>query len=186
MARLVAEQDWEARAIQVFGKAVVQPRLIAWAGGVAYRYSGQTLAPRKWTPTLQALLERVVGATGVVYNHVLLNRYRDGSDHMGMHADDERELGRCPHIAALSLGTARRFVLADRKSRRRHTLWLEPGSLLVMGGSIQHRWRHGVPKQPHLQTERINVTFRLLVREPGPRRSRSGTKPENPPAVGSG
>lgn len=166
---LVEEMNWEARAIQAMGKSVLQPRLIAWAGGVPYRYSGQTLESRPWTPTLTHLLQRVVLQTGVPYNHVLLNRYRDGKDHMGMHADDERELGRCPTIAALSLGVRRRFVLMPKRKGvrpRRVDIWLEPGSLLVMGGSIQHRWRHGVPKQADLQQERINVTFRLLVRGP--------------------
>lgn len=172
---LVEELSWEGRAIQAMGKSVLQPRLIAWSGGVPYRYSGQTLEPRPWTKTLAELLERVVVETGVLYNHVLLNRYRDGRDHMGMHADDERELGRCPTIAALSLGVARRFVLRPKHRGmrpKRHDVWLEPGSLLVMGGNIQHRWRHGVPKQVDLGEERINVTFRFLVSGP-----RKPTKP---------
>lgn len=166
--RLVDELEWEARPINVFGKSILQPRLIAWAGGVPYRYSGQTLPPRSWTPSLEQLLERVFRQTGVPYNHVLLNRYRDGKDHMGRHADDERELGRDPTIAAVSVGVRRRFVIEAKakRAKKKHTVWLEPGSLLVMGGRIQHRYRHAVPKQEHLEAERINVTFRLLVRSP--------------------
>lgn len=168
-AALVEELTWEGRAIQAMGKSVMQPRLIAWASGVPYRYSGQTLEPRPFTPTTHDLLNAVMRHTGVPYNHVLFNRYRDGQDHMGMHADDEPELGRCPTIAALSLGVRRRFVLMPKRKGvrpRRVDLWLEPGSLLVMGGTIQHRFRHGVPKQASLQSERINVTFRLLVSNP--------------------
>lgn len=165
--RLVRELEWSARPIQVFGKSILQPRLIAWAGGVMYRYSGQTLPPRPWTPALEALLERVFQATGVPYNHVLLNRYRDGKDHMGRHADDEPELGRDPTIAAISLGARRRFVLEPKRKRgRKTTIWLESGSLMVMGGRTQHRFRHAVPKQERLDEERINVTFRFLVRAP--------------------
>jgi len=169
--RLSNELDWEARPIRVFGRSLLQPRLIAWAGGVPYRYSGQTLPTRPWTPALTELLERVFRTTGVPYNHVLLNRYRDGNDHMGRHADDEPELGRDPTIAAVSLGVRRRFVLEPKSKRgkRRHDLWLEPGSLMVMGGRTQHRFRHRVPKDDRIDEERINVTFRLLVRGP-PRR----------------
>ncbi len=167
---LVGETAWEARAINIFGKSVMQPRLIGWAGSVHYRYSGQTLEPRVWGPNLSALLDRVCRDTGLVFNHALLNRYRNGRDNMGMHADDERELGWEPTIAAVSLGVRRRFVLASKKRKRqRVSIWLEPGSLMVMCGRTQHRFRHGVPRQDRLQEERINVTFRMLVRPP-PRR----------------
>lgn len=168
-AQLVRELDWQARPIRVFGREIMQPRLIAWAGGLPYRYSGQTLPPRPWTPALEALHARVFASTGVPYNHVLLNRYRDGRDHMGRHADDEPELGRDPTIAAVSLGVRRRFVIEPKRRGRRINVWLEPGSLLVMGGRMQHHYRHAVPKEDRLTEERINVTFRYLIRLP-PRR----------------
>jgi alkylated DNA repair dioxygenase AlkB len=168
------EVAWEQRAIVVAGRSIVQPRLIGWAGVEAYRYSGQTLPPRESGPTLAALTERVNTATDTWFDHVLLNRYRDGRDSMGLHADDEPELGRCPVVAAVSLGVARRFVV-QRKGRRRGrptSLTLEHGSLLVMGGTMQHGWYHGVPKQPSVTGERINVTFRTLRGPPGFREPR--------------
>lgn len=168
-AQLIEQVEWEQRPITVFGKEVLQPRLIGWAGDRPYRYSGQTLPPRRFGSALCSLLERVQAATGLEFDHVLLNRYRDGSDHMGMHADDEPELGPDPQIAALSLGAARRFVLEPKPKKLRHrkiSMTLEPGSLLVMGGRMQHGWRHGVPKQPSAAGERINVTFRRLVSDP--------------------
>lgn len=173
-ARLVSELEWHARPINVFGRSVLQPRLIAWAGGLPYRYSGQTLPPQPWTPTLTELLERLFRTTGVFYNHVLLNRYRDGRDHMGRHADDEPELGRDPTIAAISFGAPRRFVIESksRRYRKKRTIMMEPGSLMVMGGRMQHRFRHAVPKQERIEDERINVTFRFLTRLPVPGRRR--------------
>ena len=50
------------------------------------------------------------------FNHVLANRYRDGADSMGFHADDEPEFGPDPLIATLSLGASRRFRLAPRRA----------------------------------------------------------------------
>ena len=50
------EMTWEQREIVLFGRRILQPRLIAWAGDLGYRYSGQTLEPRAFTPTLQQLL----------------------------------------------------------------------------------------------------------------------------------
>ena len=53
LAALRAELGWEHRAVVLFGRAIVQPRLVAWAGSIGYRYSGQTSSParsrRLWT-----------------------------------------------------------------------------------------------------------------------------------------
>jgi alkylated DNA repair dioxygenase AlkB len=167
-ARLRQELAWEQRAIALFGKAVVQPRLIAWAGNLPYRYSGQTLEPRPMPQLMGELTRAVIGATGVEFNHVLANRYRDGNDSMGYHADDEPELGEEPTVASLSFGIARRFVLRSRTSKREPPLeiMLGAGALVVMGGACQHRYRHGIPKQPALRAERISLTFRRLLSGP--------------------
>ncbi|MEO1229249.1 MAG: alpha-ketoglutarate-dependent dioxygenase AlkB [Myxococcota bacterium] len=172
---LVDELEWSQRPIVVFGREVLQPRLIAWAGDRPYRYSGQVLPAQPFGPVLDGLRRRVEERTSLTFDHVLLNRYRDGQDHMGMHADDEPELGEDPQIAALSLGARRRFVIEPKPKKlrkRRLSFSLESGSLMVMGGRMQHSWRHGVPKQASVENERVNVTFRLLRYDPGmaPRR----------------
>ncbi len=94
LTALRGELEWEQREIVLFGRRILQPRLIAWAGEVGYRYSGQTLEPRAFTPAARRLLERVRAEAGAPFNHVLVNRYRTGEDSMGLHADDEPELGR--------------------------------------------------------------------------------------------
>jgi alkylated DNA repair dioxygenase AlkB len=167
MQSLIDAYDWEQRPINVFGREVMQPRLIAWSGTLPYAYSGQVLEPRPFAEPLLELTAEVSRIAGVELNHVLLNRYRDGNDSMGMHSDDEPELGRDPIIAAISLGAPRRFVMVHKKKKRdRFSLVLENGSLLVMGGTMQHKFRHGVPKQKSVTAQRINVTFRRLLRPP--------------------
>jgi alkylated DNA repair dioxygenase AlkB len=158
------ELAWEQREIVLYGKRIMQPRLVAWGGEVPYRYSGQTLPPRPLTPTVRALMQRAGAAAGVPFNHVLANRYRDGSDSMGLHADDEPELGPAPVVATLSLGAVRRFVLVPRRPRdgERRSLDLPHGSLLVMGGACQQRFRHGLPRTPAVRAERISLTFRWV------------------------
>src|SRR5262245_4975491 len=76
LAALREEMAWEQREIVLFGRKVLQPRLIAWAGELGYRYSGQTLEPRAFTPALETLLARVGQRCGARFNHVLANRYR--------------------------------------------------------------------------------------------------------------
>jgi len=162
------ELAWEQREIVLFGRRILQPRLIAWAGELGYRYSGQTLEPRAFTPAAQRLLARVRAQTGVLFNHVLVNRYRSGEDSMGLHADDEPELGPDPVVAIVSLGTARRLVIKPRRKadRARHDLELGHGALVVMGGTCQRHYVHGVPRQAGIQGERISLTFRRLLRAP--------------------
>lgn len=168
LEQLTAELPWEQRPIVVAGREVMQPRLLAWGGDLPYRYSGQQIEPRPLHPALAELMARAAAACEVPFNHAMANRYRDGRDSIGMHADSEPELGREPVIAAVSLGVRRRFVL-ERKGRRRarRNLRLAHGSLLVMGGTCQQAWYHGVPRDPACERERINVTFRWLKGPPG-------------------
>ncbi|HXJ83477.1 MAG TPA: alpha-ketoglutarate-dependent dioxygenase AlkB, partial [Candidatus Methylomirabilis sp.] len=146
LAALRAEMAWEQREIVIFGRRILQPRLIAWAGDVGYRYSGQTIEPRAFTPALQGLLPRVSTRCGVTFNHVLANRYRSGDDSMGLHADDEPELGRDPVVAIVSLGATRRLLIRPRRKqeRDRYDRELRHGALLVMGGTCQRHYVHGV------------------------------------------
>jgi len=162
------ELVWEQREIVLYGRRVLQPRLIAWAGERAYRYSGQTLEPRAVTAHVQPLFAAVAARTHVPFNHVLVNRYRDGRDSMGFHADDEAELGDNPQVATISLGATRRFVLRPRRGRDTEPLAydLTHGSLLIMGGTCQRQYHHGIPKQPPVTEERVSLTFRWLREDP--------------------
>ena len=168
LAALREELAWEQREVILFGRPILQPRLIAWAGDIGYRYSGQTLEPRPFTPTVSALSARVSERAGVPFNHVLLNRYRTGDDSIGLHADDERELGEDPVVATVSLGASRRLVLVPRRKSDgpRRTVDLGHGALFVMGGTCQRHFRHGIPREPAVRAERISLTFRRILCDP--------------------
>jgi alkylated DNA repair dioxygenase AlkB len=168
LAALQSELAWEQREIVLFGRRILQPRLIAWGGELPYRYSGQTLPPRPFTGAVAELVLRIAARAAVPFNHVLANRYRDGRDSMGFHADDEPELGPDPQVATLSLGATRHLVVVPRKRRdgekRRYAL--QAGDLFVMGGTCQRHFHHGLPREPKAPAERISLTFRHLLRPP--------------------
>lgn len=165
MHRLIADCDWRQERITVYGKPYLQPRLSAWYGDCAYRYSGIRLEPEPLSPLLTDLKRRVEDLTASEFNSVLLNYYRDHNDSMGMHADDERELGPQPVIASLSLGATRQFRLKHRHDRERPTinLPLPSGSLLLMRGETQRYWKHGIARQRAACGARLNLTFRKIV-----------------------
>jgi len=162
LARLIDETPWRADTIVVFGKRYLQPRLTAWYGEASYSYSGLTLAPLPMTPLLSALRAAVEQATGHRFNSVLLNYYRNGEDSMGMHSDDEPELGPQPVIASLSFGASRNFILRHRSSKHTLKLALDDGSLLLMAGSLQKHWLHGINKTKKAINPRVNLTFRYI------------------------
>ncbi|GHA85555.1 alpha-ketoglutarate-dependent dioxygenase AlkB family protein [Cognatilysobacter bugurensis] len=160
---------WQVHRVRLFGREHRAPRLSAWIGDAdaAYGYSGTRHVPAPWPAALGPVRERLRDALGVDFNGVLANLYRDGSDTMGWHADDERELGPAPVIASLSLGATRRFVLKHRTCADvRLAIELPHGSLLVMSGATQQHHRHALPRTARPIGERLNLTFRRIA-QPG-------------------
>jgi alkylated DNA repair dioxygenase AlkB len=160
--RLLRETAWRHDTVVVYGKRYLQPRLSAWHGEASYTYSGLRLEPLPMTPLLAQLRAAVEDATGRRYNSVLLNYYRDGADSMGMHSDDEPELGPQPAIASLSYGATRSFILRHKRSKRTVKLELEDGNLLLMAGDMQQNWLHGINKTAKPTGPRLNLTFRYI------------------------
>ena len=161
--RLLAETPWRAETVVVFGKRHLQPRLSAWYGDASYTYSGLRLDPLAWTPLLLAIRSAVETVCRTRFNSVLLNLYRDERDSMGMHSDDEPELGPDPVIASLSFGATRTFILKHKREKHTVRLPLTDGGLLLMGGATQQNWLHGINKSTRPLGSRINLTFRYIV-----------------------
>ena len=153
--------QWEQKP-GIFGH--MQPRLIASYGdtGITYKYSGVENVALPWTTTLLEIKKKIEAAQGD-YNYCLLNRYRSGSDSMGWHADDEPEMGNV--IGSLSLGATRKFRIRHNVTRETKTFLAGNGTLIIMAGTMQQFWQHEVPKTKQNVGERINLTFRKIVKE---------------------
>jgi alkylated DNA repair dioxygenase AlkB len=163
------ELAWEQKEIFLFGRKVMQPRLVAWYGEkkAVYKYSGLELTPLPWHPVLQELRKRLEDFTGCNYNSVLANAYRNGNDSMGWHSDNEPELGAKPVIASISLGADRAFRVRRAGNRQRvagksSAIVLGHGSLLVMKGASQALYQHALPKTRRKTELRINLTYRQI------------------------
>ncbi|MCI4567645.1 alpha-ketoglutarate-dependent dioxygenase AlkB [Lysobacter sp. CFH 32150] len=156
---------WERHRIRLFGREHDSPRLSCWIGDpeASYRYSGTHFEPRPWPDSLLPVRARLRDELCIDFNSVLANLYRDGRDAMGLHSDNEVELGTRPVIASLSLGATRRFVLKHRGDPdRKLALDLPHGSLLVMSGETQRNYRHALPRTAKQVGARINLTFRRI------------------------
>ena len=165
--KLDKETVWKQEKIRLYGKVIPLPRLTAWFGdaGKTYMYSGITVEPEPWTPTLLEIKGRVEEVSEVTFNSVLLNHYRHERDSVSWHSDDEPELGENPVIGSVSFGDVRDFSTQTQNgqiSSKYKKIPLPDGSYLEMGGSTQHHWVHQIPKRSPKIGPRINLTFRII------------------------
>jgi alkylated DNA repair dioxygenase AlkB len=154
---------WQQNKIRMLGKWMDLPRLEAIYGdeGCDYIYSKSVLLqPLPWAECLKWLREKVEAHTGYRFNIVIGNRYRNGKDSIGWHADKEPTMGEKPAIASISLGATRRFSIKPRKDGELQHFELEHGSLVFMHPGCQTSHQHCVPKTSKPVGERINWTFR--------------------------
>ncbi|MBU3701686.1 MAG: alpha-ketoglutarate-dependent dioxygenase AlkB [Acidimicrobiia bacterium] len=166
-AALRVEIPWRQEHLRMFGSVVPVPRLEAWIAdeGLEYTYSGIAHTPQPWTPAVVAMRALCADLAGASFNSVLCNLYRDGNDGVDWHADDEREFGRHPVIASVSLGATRRFDFRRVDDHSVRTgVDLHHGDVVIMRGTTQELWRHRIPKTRRSVGERINLTFREVLR----------------------
>ena len=156
---------WKQESMNMYGKKIDFPRLTAWYGDndKPYKFSGITLQPLPWTTDILAIKNKIEPQAKVIFNSVLLNRYRDGNDSISWHTDAEPELGKNPIIASVNFGDTRKFQLRHINTKEKLEIELSHGSLLIMQGELQHFWQHQVPKTTQNVTERINLTFRVII-----------------------
>jgi len=165
LKRLLKEVPWQQHNIKLFGKQISQPRLTAFYAekGISYTYSGLQLKPDNFSTEIWDLKQKTEELTGFNFNTCLANLYRHGNDSMGWHADDEKVLGKNPVIASISLGGIRRFQFKHKTNKDlKESIELQHGSLLIMKGSMQHFWKHQLPKTKKEVSPRINLTYRKI------------------------
>ena len=157
--------NWETGYIKIFGKTHQIPRLQAWYADneIEYTYSGKKLQRHNWNNLLLEIKEKIENITSFKFNSVLANLYRDGNDSMGLHSDDEKELGQKPVIASLSLGESREIYFKHKNKKLNLIIPQASGQLIVMHGKTQEYWKHEIKKTKKIKKPRINLTFRNII-----------------------
>ena len=155
---------WRTATLTIAGQKRPLPRLQCWMAdqGRSYSYSGLKLSPHPWNPDVLRIKARLEQLCEHSFNSVLLNYYRDGSDSVSWHADDETELGPNPIVASVSLGAQRtlEFKPKFKTTTPKKQIVLGSGSILIMGKTIQNNWLHQLPKISGTIDPRISLTFR--------------------------
>ena len=163
---LLDDIHWKQDDITVYGKTYLQPRLTAFYADNknTYKYSNITMTPNPFQGDLLAIKNKIETELAITFTSCLANLYRDGADSNGWHADNEKELGKHPIIASVTLGAERAFHFKHKDDKSLKTkLMLQHGSLLIMQGDTQKNWLHQIPKTKKKIGKRINLTFRIIA-----------------------
>jgi alkylated DNA repair dioxygenase AlkB len=91
--------------------------------------------------------------------------------YLGPHIDSCRCFG--PEIVTFSLVSAAQFRLTDQKGRRRLTVTLNPGDVVVLQGEARQSWKHEILRHKRGRQSqgedpnwrRLSVTFRTVMKE---------------------
>ena len=172
---LLSLKPKERGKVIIFGKELDVPR---WqqSFGQSYYFSGlEHKAVEITDPYLIKLQKWVENHSGKKYNQILINWYTNGNEYIGPHSDDESQLERNSNIYSFSFGDTRIFKIEakpnykDKVKQSQIKISMYHNTCLVMGGEMQKRWKHSVPKKLKKEKEhqifgnvRINITFRCF------------------------
>ena len=152
---LVGAVPWREERMHIYDSIVRVPRLLA------HYAQGETLPHPVLEDARSALNAHYTKELGEPFVSVGLCLYRDGRDSVAWHGDRiARESQHDTMVAIVSLGATRPFALRPKSGGPGLRLQLGHGDLLVMGGSCQRTWLHGVPKVASCLGARISIQFR--------------------------
>ena len=149
--------------VVVFNKQCHQPRNVGFFSDDArgYTYSRQTMTAQPLTPATAQLLALVNDTFGARYNGILVNEYKDGTKHLGAHADSEHGLDPCAGVVSLSWGAERNLRIRDKRTKHiLHNVAARHLHALQMQGDFQEHYLHEIPVQKKVQQPRVSITFR--------------------------
>lgn len=154
LQELAASVRWRSEERTMYERRVQVPRLFA-----TLPHDGPI------PPLLERAREALSARYGEAFERLSLGYYRDGRDSVAWHGDYVARRLTSATVATISIGAPRAFQLRAKDGTERKTLSLGWGDLLVMGGTCQSTWEHGVPKVRQA-APRIAVMFRPVWQDP--------------------
>lgn len=148
--------------IIVYGKEVIQRRNVGFFSNdsIGYYYSKKLLKSQPLSENLKELLDLINDFFSCEFNGILVNKYKDGSDYVGLHTDDEDNLDDIG-IVALSIGAERKFRIRDiNNGKKILDVPTKSYHLLHMGGNFQKEFTHEIPVEKKIKDIRFSFTFR--------------------------
>lgn len=115
-------------------------------------------------PMVDYVRDRIKGTFGVYLEGCFLNLYKDGTDSLGWHADDDPNIDHSKPIAVITVGCGRPIEFKSKEpGSHPERVLLTPGSLLMMKPGMQSTHFHRIPKIAEPTGPRISLTYRGLL-----------------------
>jgi len=128
-----------------------------------YRYGSDWYPPvKEWTPTLRQIRDRIKETTGQYCNHVVVNRYTSGDDHIGYHHDKTPDFVEGTSVCTVSLGDSRVFQLKHIGTGEVTSYQTPHGSLQILDWNTNKHYKHRIAKTSKPVGERISLTYRSI------------------------
>lgn len=132
-----------------------------------YTYSGKTskgVTPPKAFQRLIDKITRDLGFPKGYFDMVLVNEYKDGSQKIGFHSDNEPILNNKgklnPSVVTISFGDTRNLILrANDGKTADYSISMDPGVGIIMGKNGQTNYKHGIVAENN-KTKRFSITLR--------------------------
>jgi alkylated DNA repair dioxygenase AlkB len=170
--------------VSMYGKAnAIERQTVDY--GLPYTYNKTAKPSIEWEPLALAIKEKLESQLGRKLLQCACNRYSTPSAYIGCHCDKKTPVNGVstpPNlIVSLSLGSLRQMALRPirpghegkgapafktmsevRREKDAIVLDLEPGSLVIFDGIVNHSWKHAIPQaeDKSVAGDRISLTFR--------------------------
>lgn len=155
-----SQYDTEHKSSDKFGKG----RRSMYFSDSEYKYSGTTRPANNGTPEMQRLVDKITTGLGFesgYFDMVLVNEYKDGSQKIGFHTDNEPILNNKgklnPSVVTISFGDNRTMIL--KGNGKEYKIPMVSGMGLVMGKDGQVNYKHGIDAEDN-KSKRFSITLR--------------------------
>jgi alkylated DNA repair dioxygenase AlkB len=128
---LERDLPWRTETMKMYDKVVDVPRLLARVDA---------------HPLIEQMRDALSERYGERFLYMPAALYRNGSDSVAFHGDTTARDMVEALVATVSLGEPRRFLMRPTEGGPSIALPLGRGDLVMMGGTFQRTWRHGIPK----------------------------------------
>lgn len=112
-----------------------------------------------WSESMMLVKDRIESRTGHRFETCVCIYYPDGNAGVDYHSDPVA-FGDTTHIASVSIGQERVFLLREKLTGKVDEILLQNGSLLMMGEGCQDRYEHALPLDNRYKKPRFSLTFR--------------------------
>ena len=97
-------------------------------------------------------------------NGILVNEYKNKTNYISQHSDDEKELNKKSGVITVSVGAERDLKITSKVTNKEVVrIKLKPGMVYAMLGQFQKEFMHGIPVCKEVVEPRISFTFRSHI-----------------------